>query len=167
MVKTGTQATSSDRADWASAAIARLDAEGYRAGGARSAVIELLASEGGCLEAEEVSGRLRGGGTSVGTASVYRALNLLSELGLLHPVSLAGSPTRFELILADGEHHHHIVCDACGRTEAFSDEALESAIHSVSERTSFEVLAHDITLHGTCADCRGDQGSGASAPASA
>lgn len=153
-MKTGERAASSDRADWREAALRRLRAEGHRAGGARSAVIALLAAEGGCLEAEEVSERLRGEGRKVGTASVYRALNLLSELGLLHRLALAGSPARFELVLPDGEHHHHIVCDSCGRTEPFSDERLEAAIGAVSERTSFEVLAHDITLHGTCGACR-------------
>lgn len=153
-MKTGERAASSDRADWGQEALRRLTAEGYRAGGARTAVVELLAAEGGCLEAEEVSERLRSDGRSIGTASVYRALNLLSELGLLHRLALPDSPTRFELVLADGEHHHHIVCEACGRTEAFSDERLETAIQAVSERTSFDVLAHDITLHGTCGNCR-------------
>lgn len=153
-MKMGSEATSPDRADWQRAALRRLTAEGYRAGGARTAVIEVLAAEGGCLDAEEVGERLGATGRKIGTASVYRALNLLSELGLLHPLSLPGTPTRFELVLSDGEHHHHIVCERCGRTEPFSDDRLESAIDAISDRTSFEVLAHDITLHGTCAACR-------------
>ena len=139
---------------WSAQALAELSSRGYRAGGARTAVIELLAAEGGCLEAEDVAAELRRRGRRVGTASVYRALGLLSDLGLLHKVALADSPTRFELVRPGGEHHHHIVCDECGETAAFSDEALESAIEALSERTSFEVLAHDITLHGTCEACQ-------------
>ena len=141
------------RAAWAEHARATLAERGYRAGGARTAVIELLAAEGGCIEAEQVDGRLRELGRKVGTASVYRALALLTELGLLHKVALPDSPVRFELVLAGGEHHHHIVCEQCGRTVAFTDQALEEAVHSISDRTSFRVAAHDVTLHGTCDAC--------------
>ena len=139
---------------WAESAREQLTAHGYKAGGARMAVVELLGSEGGCLEAEEVAGRLRELGKTVGTASVYRALALLAELRLLHKVALPGAPARFELILPHGEHHHHIVCDRCGRTAAFSDDELETAVAAISRRTAFEVQAHDVTLHGLCEDCQ-------------
>lgn len=117
-------------------------------------MIELLAAEGGCLEAEQVVEKLRERGQKTSTASVYRALALLSEAGLLRKVALTDGPARFELVLPDGDHHHHIVCDGCGRTVAFSDERIEAAIESISERSSFEVEAHEITLHGTCESCR-------------
>ncbi len=141
-------------AQWARRARAELAARGYRAGEARTAVIDLLGAEGGCLEAEDVAGRLRKRGRAVGTASVYRALALLSDLGLLHKVAVSDGAARFELVLPSGEHHHHIVCDACGRTVAFSDQALERAVHAVSDQTSFQVEAHDVTLHGICESCQ-------------
>jgi Fur family ferric uptake transcriptional regulator len=128
---------------------------GFRAGGARTAVIELLADEGGCLEAEDVAAKLRTQGRRIGTASVYRALALLSDLGLLHKVALPDAPVRFELVLPDGDHHHHIVCDDCGKTVAFTDDRLERAIHAASRSADFEVRSHDITLHGSCEACRG------------
>jgi Fur family ferric uptake transcriptional regulator len=140
--------------EWAQEARSELAARGYRAGEARTAVIELLGAEGGCLEAEDVADRLRERGRSVGTASVYRALALLSDLGLLHKVAVADAAARFELVLPGGEHHHHIVCDACGRTVAFSDQGLERAVHAISERTSFQIEAHDVTLHGICEGCQ-------------
>jgi len=149
----GDPAAASGRRDWAEHARSTLAERGYRTGGARTAVIDLLAEEGGCIEAEQVDGRLRELGRKVGTASVYRALALLTELGLLHKVALPDAPVRFELVLAGGEHHHHIVCEQCGRTVAFTDQALEEAVHSISDRTSFRVAAHDVTLHGTCDAC--------------
>jgi len=139
---------------WARRARSELAARGYRAGEARTAVIELLGVEGGCLEAEDVAARLRERGRTVGTASVYRALALLSDLGLLHKVAVSDGAARFELVLPSGEHHHHIVCDACGRTVAFSDQALERAVHAISDQTSFQVEAHDVTLHGICESCQ-------------
>lgn len=139
---------------WIEQALSELAAHGYRAGGARTAVIELLGEKGGCLDADDVAQQLRDRGRRVGTASVYRALNVLSELGLVHRVAVTDGPTRFELVHPGGEHHHHIVCDSCGKTVAFEDDELEEAIDRVSERTSFVVEAHDVTLHGTCGDCR-------------
>lgn len=153
-MRTGAEQIHAGASDWAEAALAELARSGHRAGGARTAVIELLAAEGGCIDAEQVEARLREGGRSVGTASVYRALGLLADLGLLQKVAVAGAPVRFELVHPDGHHHHHLVCDRCGRTVAFTDDALERAVHDVSRRASFEVRAHEITLHGTCEACR-------------
>lgn len=143
----------SDR-PWVAHALSELAARGYRAGDARTAVIELLGTEGGCLDADDVAQRLRERGRRVGTASVYRALNVLSDLGLVHRVAVAEGPARFELVHPGGEHHHHIVCDCCGKTVAFEDDGLEHAIDRVSEETSFTVDAHDVTLHGTCDECQ-------------
>lgn len=118
-------------------------------------MIEALAAENGCVEAEELAAHLREEGRRIGTASVYRALGLLTEMGLLQKVALPDSPARFELVHPDGEHHHHIVCDSCGRTEAFHDEKLEQAIDAVGERSEFAVDSHEITLHGRCRKCSG------------
>ena len=142
------------RSGWALRAEHELARRGRRAGGARAAVIDLLAAEGGCLGADDVVEKLEAQGRSIGTASVYRALALLTELGLLHKVALPEAPVRFELVLPGGEHHHHIVCDRCGRTVPFSDEELETAIEAVSARSPFRIEAHEITLHGTCRRCQ-------------
>lgn len=151
--KQKTREARQDHPEWVDIALERLTASGFRTGGARTAVVRLLGAEGGCLGAEDVANKLRAGGDTVGTASVYRALGLLVDLGLLHKVALADSPARFELVLPDGEHHHHLVCDRCGRTVAFADERLEQAVESISERAPFQVEAHDVTLHGTCPAC--------------
>ena len=73
----------------------------------------------------------------MGVASVYRALALLSELGVLQRVPVAGGSARYELAGPGGDHHHHLVCDDCGATAAFEDEALERAIGRLSRRTAY------------------------------
>ncbi|HKJ35756.1 MAG TPA: Fur family transcriptional regulator [Solirubrobacterales bacterium] len=147
--------TPTEGEEWAAAARVALEREGHRSGGARDTVIELLAAAGGCLEAEDVAEQLRSQGQRVGTASVYRALALLSELGLLERVAVGSSAARYELVLADGGHHHHIVCDDCGETVPFSDGRLESAVHGLAAPAGFEIRAHEVTLHGSCPGCRG------------
>jgi Fur family ferric uptake transcriptional regulator len=139
---------------WTDHAFATLAQHGHRAGGARTAVVEALGRRGGCLDADELVGALRAGGTKVGVASVYRALGLLAAVGVLQRVPVAGGSARYELVGPGGDHHHHLVCGDCGATTAFEDEGLERAIGRISRSADYAVQAHDVTLHGTCPDCQ-------------
>ncbi len=139
---------------WTEHAFAVLSDRGHRAGGARTAVIEALGRHGGCVDADELVAKLRRDRKRVGVASVYRALGLLSTLGVLQRVPVAGGSARYELAGPGGDHHHHLVCDDCGATTAFEDEGLERAIGRLSRRTAYAVQAHDVTLHGTCPNCQ-------------
>jgi Fur family transcriptional regulator, ferric uptake regulator len=97
---------------------------------------------------------LRAEGRRVGIASVYRVLEQLADLGLVHRVDLGGESTRFEPALPGGEHHHHLVCDACGRVDKFDDDALERALSRVASAQGYELVQHDVVLHGACDGCR-------------
>ena len=103
---------------WAEHASRTLAAAGHRSGGARAEVIELLAEQHCCISAQRVHDRLRGDGRSVGLASVYRALELLAAHGLVHRIDRDGV-AHFEPAHPGGEHHHHAICDACGRVDTF------------------------------------------------
>ena len=138
---------------WAQRARSELAARGHRSGGARSAVIDALAERDGCCTAGDLLERLRASGSGVGTASVYRALGALQEADLVRALELGEGERRYELVHADGEHHHHIVCDRCGATTAFHDDALERSIAAAARRLDWAVDAHDVVLHGTCARC--------------
>jgi Fur family transcriptional regulator, ferric uptake regulator len=137
---------------WSDATLARVRLAGYRGGAAQRAVVELLGRESCCLTAQEIFDRLRGGRRRVSLASVYRTLDRLSELGLVQRVEVGQGSARFERAAAEN-HHHHLVCNDCGRVEAFSDEPLERAIHGVASKVGYDVEAHDVVLHGACADC--------------
>jgi Fur family ferric uptake transcriptional regulator len=137
---------------WTETALTGVRAAGYRGGAAQRAVVDLLASEDCCLTAQEMYDRLRAAGRRVSLASVYRALELLGDLGLVQKVVVGGSSARFERVAREN-HHHHFVCDDCGRVEAFSDEPLERAIHGVSGKVGHRVGGHEVVLHGACDDC--------------
>ena len=108
-------------ASWSAAALDNLQAKGLRNGGARRAVIEHLGAQPCCRSAQEIFDGIRADGRPVGIASVYRALDQLVELQLVQRVELGDGIARFEPSHVDGEHHHHLVCDACGKVEPFSD----------------------------------------------
>jgi Fur family ferric uptake transcriptional regulator len=126
---------------------------GARTGGARDEVIAYLERQDCCLSAQELFDGLRDEGRTVGIASVYRILEQLSDLGLVHRVDLGGSVTRFEPALPGGEHHHHLVCDECGRVETFDEPALEQALEKVAGSRGYDLAEHDVVLHGACAEC--------------
>jgi Fur family transcriptional regulator, ferric uptake regulator len=144
---------SHDRDEWRRHALDELRRAGHRSGGARSAVVDLMARQDCCLTAQDIFDRLRADGTVVGIASVYRALDLLSRMSLVRRMDLAEA-AYYEPAHPGGEHHHHVVCSRCGKVSQFEDEALETAIERLAGRLKYKVAEHDVVLRGACPDCR-------------
>ena len=141
----------SDGAEWAQLAHAALHQAGHRSGRARAAVIELLAAEACCVSAQEIADRLRRRGRPVGTASVYRALDLLTRAGVVARVEVGEWRSALRGVAPGGEHHHHLVCDSCGEITPFSDPALERAIDRLAGRVRHRVRGHEVVLRGATA----------------
>ena len=139
--------------DWTEQTLASLRGGGYPNGVARRAVVELLGRQDCCLTAQDIFDRLRAEGRQVGIASIYRVLDLLTDKGLLQRIDVGAGTARFEPVLASGEHHHHLVCDGCGKVEAFADDELERVLHKVEGRTGYSIAGHDVVLRGSCRDC--------------
>jgi Fur family transcriptional regulator, ferric uptake regulator len=126
----------------------RTNTAGLRTGAARQAVVELLAREGQCLlTAQEITDLLRSQGSG-STTSVYRVLDELFKLGLLHRLDGRDGIARYEIADPE-EHHHHFVDETTGSVEAFSDDALEQAINAVADRLGIDLTGHDVVLRGT------------------
>jgi len=139
--------------EWAERTLGALHGKGFRNGGARRAVVDLLSAQDCCLTAQEIFDRLRTSGRRVGIASVYRVLDLLTAEGFVQRIDLGAGTSRYEPIRPDGDHHHHLVCDSCGKVEAFEDSALERALTRVEETSGYRVALHDVVLHGSCGTC--------------
>src|SRR5436190_24260260 len=103
------------QSEWSRRTLEALHGGGYRNGLARRAVVELLGRQDCCLTAQEIFDQLREEGRRVGIASVYRVLEQLSKDGFVQRIDIGAGTTRFEPLHADGEHHHHLVCDDCGK----------------------------------------------------
>ena len=117
--------------DWGAHARRELARTGHRAGGAREQVLALLERQPCCLSAQEIHDRLRAtDGRTPGLASVYRALEVLTTLRLVHRLDVDGTAC-FEPADPSGEHHHHAICERCGKRDAFEDPELERLIDGV------------------------------------
>ena len=141
--------------DWREHTEARLRAAGHRSGSGRRAVIEVLARHDCLMTAGDILAELRGAGHPIGFATVYRALETLTELGLVRRVDAGTASAAYEPVDPSGEHHHHVVCDRCGEVTPFVDEELERSIARLSRRLGGEIHSHEVTLRGACPGCRG------------
>jgi Fur family ferric uptake transcriptional regulator len=140
--------------DWVGRAEGVLGAAGRKRGGARRALLELLAEQDCALTALEMEESLRGrSGRPVSRASIYRILDELEGLGLVQRVETGQAMVRYERHSSHEEHHHHLVCDSCGLVMPFSDAGLERAIRSLSGRVPLAVSEHEIVLRGACREC--------------
>ena len=139
--------------EWSEHVHAVLSQAGLKRGGARERVIELLASKPCALSAVEIEDELRALERPTGRASIYRVLDLLVEHGLAERLEVGDGQARFERSHPGGEHHHHLVCDRCGRLVAFDDPGLERAIDRLSERLGVRIDSHDVLLRGACERC--------------
>jgi Fur family ferric uptake transcriptional regulator len=119
----------------------------------RLAVAELLFSADRHLSAEELIDALAKRGLKVGTATVYRTIDVLLESGLIEERDRGEGFRRFEP-KRELPHHEQLLCTACGRVEEFRDAALERITHRVADAHGFERERHRLVIYGTCGDCR-------------
>ena len=126
---------------------------GLRRGGARRAVVEFLEHQACCRSAQEIRDGIVSAGGTVGVASVYRTLDTLADLRLVQRVDVGDGIARFEPFGSEDEHHHHLVCDECGRVEPFTDAPLEQALERAAGRLGY-AMHHEVVLRGVCGDCR-------------
>jgi Fur family ferric uptake transcriptional regulator len=89
----------------------------------------------------------------VSRASVYRVIEELEQIGVLQRVEIGQESVRFEPVREGPGHHHHLVCERCGRLEPFSDAGIERAIRRLSERLPARVSEHEIVIRGSCEAC--------------
>jgi Fur family ferric uptake transcriptional regulator len=147
------QTSTPPAASWIEFAEAELRRTGHRSSMPRAAVLELLGRQRCVLSANEIAHELRASGHAVGVATVYRTLDLLESLKLVQRLDVGAGGARYEPALPGGEHHHHLVCDRCGRVTAFEDPPLERAIEKLAGRLDYRVGEHDVVLRGSCPDC--------------
>ncbi|HEY2769131.1 MAG TPA: transcriptional repressor, partial [Solirubrobacteraceae bacterium] len=77
----------------------------------------------------------------------------LEEVNVIQRVEIGAGITRYEPLRHGRGHHHHLVCERCGRLEPFSDEGLERAIKRLSARVPLDVSEHEVVLRGACSTC--------------
>ena len=131
----------------------RLIDQRYTAG--RRAIIGLLVSVGHPVSISDIAGSL----PDLPRSSAYRHLVDLEAAGLVRRVTASDEFTRFELAEDLTEHHHHLLCENCGKVidvtlPAGFEQDVTNAIGKLADAESFQARSHRLDVLGTCASCR-------------
>ena len=100
----------------------KLSARQHKMTPQRQIVLQIfLDHPGEHLSAEDVHDLLRDKRAEIGLATVYRTLELLSDLGILQKMEFGDGCSRYEVNDTDPtrHHHHHLICTKCGKVEEF------------------------------------------------
>lgn len=108
------------------------------------------------LNAEDVHDILRKRKSDIGLATVYRSLELLSDLGILLKLKLDDRFSSYEINTTDPtmHHHHHLICTNCDKIIEFEDDLLEELEQKIESQLGFHVLNHEVKFFGHCKECR-------------
>jgi Fur family transcriptional regulator, ferric uptake regulator len=128
----------------------------------RVAILEVLNSRPGIhLTAEEIYDFVKEKYPEIGIATVYRTIQMLSELNLIDKLLLDDGFVRYEIHKNSTElashHHHHLICLDCGSIYAFQDDLLEMLEARIKDALGFEVVDHKVKLYGHCKNCLGNK----------
>jgi Fur family ferric uptake transcriptional regulator len=129
-----------------------LRAQGVRVTSQRLEVLEELRRERDDVTAQMLWLRLRERGSQTGLATVYRALSLLNEKGVIDALSHHGTELCYRL--CNDTHHHHMVCSSCHRVVEVEQCGLEPWLADVASRHDFVATEHKIEITGICGSCR-------------
>ena len=88
----------------------------------------------------------------IGLTSIYRSLDLFESLGMVFKI-INGSSVKYKLCEID-EHHHHIICKACGSVVELDFCDISDWSKKVSESTGYQVTDHPLNFYGYCKNCK-------------
>ena len=137
-----------DTTPWTTA----LDEAGYFVTEPRRVVAGMVARRDSHFTANELVDEARRARLGVGRATVFRALELFEQLGLVERLDLPNGEHAY--VACRTAHHHHVICTGCGRAAEVGDLGLSSIAAEVESQTGFTIDSHRIELYGLCAACR-------------
>lgn len=124
--------------------------KGFRWTKPRQQVLEVFIKSRLPLTVADVHSRI-GGGADM--ASVYRTITLFCQEGVLSFIDTVHEGRRYELSDKYREHHHHLICDACGQIEDFEECFIEDVEKQILKKMNFQVTNHDLKFFGRCSKC--------------
>jgi Fur family transcriptional regulator, ferric uptake regulator len=128
-----------------------LRARGYRVTPQRQLVLEAVTK----LEhatPEEIWADVQQTASGVNISTIYRALELLEQLGLVTHTHLGHGAPRYHL--AAEADHVHLVCSSCGRITEVAPDAVDPLVTALDEHHGFQTDVGHLTVFGRCASCR-------------
>lgn len=120
----------------------------------RRAIVDALAAAGAPITLPD----LLAADDSLAQSSAYRSLAVLTDAGVVRRLVHVGGHALFELDEHLTEHHHHLICEACGSVADVTlpdpvEAAMDRTFADVSSAAGFTPRHHAIDIYGTCGAC--------------
>ena len=132
--------------------IGQLTKDGHRLTTPRQAIIKMVAPRQDHFSAQEVWEDVKLRYSGIGRATVFRTLDLLTELGVLNRIHTGDGCHRYTV--CETTHHHHLMCVDCGSVLSLEAGGIESQIRKMAAEAGFDLLTHHLELVGRCAECQ-------------
>ena len=129
---------------------------GFKVTGPRKQVIEAIGKAEGAMSPYDIAKMMEEGGQRLDQVTIYRVINLLCSLNLVHRVFSQGGYVRCDLLEEEG-CHRFLVCRGCGSLQEFRDEALCRQESKAARKLGFHSEHHVVESSGLCKDCRPKQ----------
>ncbi|MBA4383959.1 MAG: hypothetical protein C0410_04430 [Anaerolinea sp.] len=129
-----------------------LEQKGSRITGPRRTIVELMVNSEHALSPVDVFDQARSKYPKMGLVTVYRTLEVLSDLGLVQRVHQAEGCHMY-LRAANG-HEHLLICSCCGKASYFSGDDLGVLIQKISQESGYSIQSHWLQLQGLCQKCQ-------------
>jgi Fe2+ or Zn2+ uptake regulation protein len=129
-----------------------LDHAGYRLTEPRRAVADLIAEQTGHFTASDLEGVVRDRRLGISRATLFRALELLTELGVVERLDLPTGEHAY--VPCARVHHHHVICSRCGRTAEVDDCGVAESVAEIARRSGYRIDSHRLELFGLCRHCQ-------------
>src|SRR5664280_1309948 len=130
-------------ADQTDRIIRALERAGYQATSNRRLVAQLVASTDGHFTSADLLERGRRERVTIGRATVFRALELLTSLRVVERLDLPSGSHAYVLCDPD-EHHHHLICSMCGKSQDVADGNLAQLVEEIGKRNGYQIEAHRL-----------------------
>jgi Fur family ferric uptake transcriptional regulator len=134
----------------------RLRDSGHKLTNARMTILSVLEESDGHMTSGEILERVNAVDSSIGRASVFRALDLFTRLSIIRPTFIDSSMTPTYVMLPDG-HHHHIICTRCNRVIEFEDCGLQRLASELERKLRVRLMGHLLEFYGLCERCAEDK----------
>ena len=132
--------------------IQRLRKAGYKLTQARLTVLEILEAEHGHITSSDILAKVEQINPSIGRASIFRTLDLFTQLGIIRPTYIDTSLTPTYVMMHEG-HHHHVICTNCNRVIEFDDCGLDQLTQTLEDKLNIKISGHLLEFYGLCIGC--------------
>lgn len=99
--------------------------------------------------------QLKQKGARISKATIYRAIPLFIDCGLIREVDFSGGHWHYEHIYGHG-HHSHLRCLTCGKVLEFEEPVLAQVEQRLAHEYGYNIVTHQLEVRGYCPACRGE-----------